>query len=151
MEEFLFSIKLVLGALGHRILEPLSPVGNAVRGFKEEVANNQPNSETYEFSFKGLKATGTQTDEGFVVFAGSDVSKNIQPSTPNSLKLMRKLLVDEKILCESNEELEFKNDYLFNSPSQAASVVAGSSRNGRDAWKNRDGNSIKDLEDLSIS
>ena len=41
----------------------------------------------------------------------------------------------------------FLSDYVFSSPSLAASVVMGRSANGRTEWKTIDNRSIKDIEE----
>ena len=42
------------------------------------------------------------------------------------------------------------SDQLFASPSAAACFVSGSSRNGRDVWKDGSDQSIKELEEASL-
>ena len=54
--------------------------------------------------------------------------------------IMRKILViNTKLNC-----YELKESYLLTSPSFAASLVAGNTRNGLDVWTNQEGFSLKD-------
>lgn len=46
-----------------------------------------------------------------------------------------------------NDQYEFTQDWEFTSPALAAAIVVGYSINGRTAWKNAKGESLKELED----
>jgi hypothetical protein len=54
--------------------------------------------------------------------------------------------VDEGVLLQKGNVYVFTKDHEFNSPSSAASAVAGGGTNGLRAWKYADGTSIKDRE-----
>ena len=41
-------------------------------------------------------------------------------------------------------------DYLFNNPSYAATFVLGKSSNGRTEWKDKDGVTLKEIEEKEI-
>ena len=45
-----------------------------------------------------------------------------------------------------NEYLEFKQDYIFNSPSMASSIVLGRNSNGWINWKNKEGKTLDELK-----
>lgn len=85
-------------------------------------------------------------DKQFLVFGGSRARLDHSRSYTGqrgSLKLKRQLR-SEKIVFKSdnNRWLTFKRPYLFNSPSQAASLILGNSTNGWDVWKDIDGNKL---------
>ena len=46
-----------------------------------------------------------------------------------------------------NSDFIFQSDYLFSSPSLAASIVMGRNANGRTEWKTIDNRTIKDFEE----
>jgi hypothetical protein len=50
-------------------------------------------------------------------------------------------------LVEQDGVYAFTKDVEFSSPSAAAAVVHGGSANGLTAWKDKNGKSLKDLED----
>ena len=58
----------------------------------------------------------------------------------------RQALIDKGII---DEALVFQQDYLFSSPSLSAGIVVGYSINGRIAWKNKKGVTLKELESES--
>ena len=145
MEEFLVAIKMILGTLGHRFMEPIprkysdSDTGSSLQ--KSEIRG-----ELLHFKYKNLKADGVLTDEGFIIYADSQITKEVQPSTPSFVQGMRDRLIAEKVLIDDGKCYLLKENILFNSPSQAASFTAGSSRNGRDCWKDKHNVSLKERE-----
>ncbi|WEG37125.1 DUF4357 domain-containing protein [Amygdalobacter nucleatus] len=55
--------------------------------------------------------------------------------------------------CKQNKEIidgVLTKNYLFNSPSYAASFVLGMTTNGRTDWKMEDGTTPKDLEERGM-
>jgi hypothetical protein len=51
------------------------------------------------------------------------------------------------VLVSLGEQLEFAQDYLFNSPSTAAGVVQGRSANERIEWKDNLGRTLKEFQE----
>jgi Domain of unknown function (DUF4357) len=49
---------------------------------------------------------------------------------------------------KEGEHLIFTQDYRFSSPSTAAGVLVGGASNGRRAWKNQSGQTLKKLQDM---
>jgi hypothetical protein len=101
---------------------------------------------------KDVRASGRRTDNGFVVFAGSEAVLEERPSTqkwPYAATLRSQLLADG-ILEKGSHKLVFKQDYEFSSPSAAASVIQGGQANGMQAWKDADGISLKDREEREL-
>ncbi|MFK0009275.1 DUF4357 domain-containing protein [Paenarthrobacter sp. NPDC090520] len=82
-----------------------------------------------------------------LVRAGSYGNANLRPSALASLHRKRQELVDVGIAANRGEQFVFLRDHLFPSPSGAGDVLVGGSINGRAAWKNSQGQSIKDLEE----
>lgn len=99
-------------------------------------------------SGKIIIASGSQMNDGFLVFQGSQASISETNSLQTGLKALRQSLLEKEILQRTEQNhLIFRKDYLFGSPSTAAGVVQGRSVNGRLAWKDANGQSIKDRED----
>ncbi|HSW87082.1 MAG TPA: GIY-YIG nuclease family protein [Rhabdochlamydiaceae bacterium] len=106
-----------------------------------------PDDRLFIKTSKGTSAVGTQTNDGFLVFAGSLASTYETPSISVALKALRQTLLDKNILNQTDpNHFIFTKDYLFGSPSTAAGIVQGRSANGRLDWKDARGNSIKDRE-----
>ena len=79
------------------------------------------------------------------VSKGSQVSKNLTKHFAGTqYETIRNDLVANEVI--SNDR--FTKDYLFDSPSQASSVILGSNSNGKREWKTSEGISISALDDF---
>ena len=132
MEEFINNANLLLSAVGHKVLEATAIPSKT---------NNDP--EIFVFEGKDYKATGTTTADGFVVFKNSILSKKANSSLTKSLLDKRNKLISENII---DSAFTFTKDYIFSSPSTAASIISGNSTNGKTAWRNSQGMTLKDYE-----
>jgi hypothetical protein len=103
---------------------------------------------------KGVTATGYDTPQGFVVKAGSfaagEEAPSLQSYFPN-LTRIRSDLVARGVLVSEGNKFRFTQDYTFNSPSQASSVVFANSSNGRVDWKDSSGRTLKQLQEAQAS
>jgi hypothetical protein len=59
---------------------------------------------------------------------------------------LRRNLISKGIVAQTNGSLRFTQDYTFDSPSTAAGVLLGRSVNGRIAWTDDAGHTLKDLQ-----
>lgn len=90
-----------------------------------------------------IQAFGRPTGNGkaFVVFAGSVArlretdNFSSQPPSLSKARRYRTFLVDEGVLEPCDGCLVFTQDFVFPSPSNAATVVLGNPSNGNDWWK----------------
>lgn len=144
MEEFIENVKVLLGALGFKVLEPLDKPDKS----KNDRSDKEQNKELklhLERTIKDvgkIEADGIRTSEGFVVLQGSHVSPIDDDTISTSLKEQRKKAnIESGIL---------KEDILFSSPSYAAMFVIGKSANGLTSWKTSDGRSLKDIENSEM-
>ncbi len=142
MEEFLVHLRLLLGALGHRLLEPLV-----------ELSAAKPKSAAMRFTcaMKDAVAHGMVTDDGFVVLKGSTALAQMNPSLGAYTPLKAALIGSKKLTPVSDDLLEFAEDILFTSASAAAATITGSATNGRVAWRNTDGRTLKELEEAQTT
>ena len=99
---------------------------------------------------KGLKSTGYEIPSGFVTKAGSQASKEEVPSIHKYLSAIRSNLMADGIFSDRGSHLHLREDFVFNSPSQAAGVMLGRSANGRDEWKNSEGLTLKTVQEAKI-
>ena len=86
----------------------------------------------------GADAKAKLTDKGFVVLRGSKVSLKIVPSMKQYARTMfdlRKELERSGVIANGI----FKQQYVFTSPSAAASLVQGRNSNGNTDWRTADG------------
>lgn len=113
----------------------------------EKPSQRAPQAKQFVIAAKGVKASGYETPQGFVVLNGSEVVTEEVPSIHAYLAEMRKSLLESGILKEENGRYRFTQDYLFNSPSTAAGVVLARSSNGRVEWQTKDGRSLKAVQE----
>lgn len=135
MEEFIENAKMLVNTLGHKVFEE-----------KREFKPKQKQETFFIKAARGADGQGEPTSDGFVVFKGSKAAGSMVTSmTPNFVNLRRKL-IDEGILISKGEFHEFSDDYIFSSPSTAATMVMGRNANGLTEWKQREGKTLKEFE-----
>ena len=98
-------------------------------------------------SGKGYEAHGSDTAQGFLVFEGSTATAEIGNSLSWGQRKLRDDLLRSDVLKADVAELRFTQDYLFSSPSTAASLIHGRSANGRIEWKDANGRTLKALQE----
>lgn len=145
MEEFIGNIRVLMGVLGHRFLEPIVSERdpNDAQTGKSLVSNNIE----LNLNYKKLKARALLTDEGVVVLKGSEALAQIKETLTPGYKKIKQELVDSGKMTESNGKLILQVDYLFNSPSAAAGILIGQASNGRVLWKDASGRTIAQIEE----
>lgn len=138
MEEFISYARLIIGALGYKVFEPLIAKMHPEETTTTTETEDEP---LLHFSNSKAEATGKRTSEGFVVMAGSHISLTMAKSAPDNAIRSR-----EKYASSITEEGVLTKDLLFTSPSAAAGFVGGSSLSGNVVWKTEDGKTLKQLE-----
>ena len=135
MEEFVDNVKILINALGYKVLDPVLQAGiDATTVDDKELFINIGNT----------AATGIVTSEGFVVLKGSSVNEK---TSAKSLSAGMKKLRD-KIFTEGKvENMVTTEDILFSSSSAAADFILGYSVSGPRTWKTKDGRTLKEIED----
>lgn len=144
MEEFIGHLRVLLGALGHRLLEPISSIASK----PSAVVTSE--GTVLRFSARDARASMQVVDDGFVVRQGSTAVAEHTPAIANYLHLKERLIAEGNLV-RKGEVYEFARDTLFSSSSAAAAVIAGSVRNGRDVWKDDSGRSLKEIEEASLA
>lgn len=151
MEEYIDHAKVLLGALGFPLMPVTPPTQNAplAEMTVPETIGDQ------DFHFKGVRndvdARGRLTDEGFLVYADSLGPKEARDSLNPNLKALRDSLFNAGTVVADGNKMRFVQDVMFTSPSAAAGIVCGGAKNGRKAWKNADGKTLRELEEAAVS
>ena len=133
MEEFIDNVRILINALGYKVLEP--------------TVHNDPNSTVdYEALFLNLgnaSGKGMLTTEGFVLFAGAVLNEKTSEKSlsKGAATLRKKHLASNKV-----KDFVTTEDILFSSSSAAADFVTGYSVSGPATWKNAAGVTLKELE-----
>jgi hypothetical protein len=99
---------------------------------------------------KDTKAEGTETSEGFVVYAGSIGRLEAVPSIHAYGAQMREALIEKGVFVVDGPHLRLTEDHVFPSPSTAAMVLLGRTSNGRVEWKSSDGTTLKRLQTADL-
>ena len=132
MDEYLENLRLLMGALGYRFLEP-----SISKIMKKEDNIFHLNSKKTDYDAKGMIV-----DDGFVVLKGSIISDGIADSfKTKGYNVLRERLISEGVI----KDRVFVKDQLFSSYSAASSVIEGHNSNGWLDWKDSKGNTINDL------
>ena len=130
MEEFVENVKVLMSALGYKVLVPAPQASD--------------NTVYLYCKGSGANAKGFVSSGGLTVLKGSVVSTHTVPSmevhAKNQYKL-RTAMEEESIIADG----VLMRDYEFTSPSAASTVVLGRSSNGTIDWKTADGVRLKDL------
>jgi hypothetical protein len=152
MEEFLIYIKLLIGILGHKLLEEVTSTKSIpiTTNTQSNVFNTTNANLELFFNAKNLKAYGLLTDEGLVVLDNSEASFIQTSKLQIGYRELRESLINDGTLKKVGEKLIFQKNQLFYSPSAAACVIAGTSRNGRDDWKDITGLSLNEIEKKNL-
>lgn len=147
MESFFEQIRMLLGVLGHRVLEPIASSREAQKESPAAPSQTDVTAGTMLFlRTKAVEARAMLTDEGIVVLAGSKAAPQVSDSLSLGYQKQRNQLLDRRVLIHDGDQLVFQEDHLFTSPSTAAAVVVGYMINGRDAWKSAKGISVGQME-----
>ena len=130
MEEFIDNVKILLNALGYKVLVPAPAAADDT---------------TYLYcKGSGASAKGFVSAGGFTVLSGSVISDHIVPSMETKGKSyfnLRNRLEQDGVIVDRT----FTRDYEFNAPSAASAVILGHTSNGNVDWKTDDGKKLKDL------
>ena len=128
------AIQTLFATLGYPILDPLA------------TDRQRQDRRALRCQGRGADARGAYTEDGLVVFEGSEARFDTAESVPDTVLRRRENLRGEGTLIEENDSLVFTEDHPFDSPSGAAGVVLGRSSNGWREWKDRKGRTLDELE-----
>ena len=135
MEEFLDNIKVLINALGYKVLEPLRQVS---------YSDNEQEENLLYLKAGATDAVGAVTAEGFVVLAGARINeKTSEKSLSKGIVKLRKKHFDAGHV---STDLKTTEDILFSSSSAAADFVTGYSVSGPATWKDKNGKTLKEIE-----
>ena len=126
-----------------RILKLLPVMGTSLLSAPE--ANEKAADDRLICKIKGLLAYGNRTDNGFIVYKGSQAVLEDRPSSVRG-RVRRKLLLDRGILEGQDDCLIFTRDHEFTSPSLAAAAIRGGASNGLTCWRTKSGKKLKEVE-----
>lgn len=139
MEVFLEKMLQVLPVLGiEAFVQSTSP------------AESEVEREMLTCKMKNISASGYLTPNGIVVLAGSSAVLKERSSAKKwpSVMVQRNELIEKGDLVLNGDKYDFVEDTEFSSPSSAAAVIHGGSANGLTAWVDKNGKSLKELQNV---
>ena len=112
MEEFIDNVRVLINALGYKVLEPTV----------QNTSSSTQDDEILYLSTGAAKATGIVTTEGFVLLAGSVVNEKVSEKSlsKGAIALRKKHFNSGKV-----KDLTTTEDILFSSSSAAADFITG--------------------------
>lgn len=136
VEAHLDDLRLLLPVTGLDVFEP-SPA---------------PGPGSFAIQHGATHGAGYPVADGFLVKAGERVRDTTVPSASPATIALRSELIDAGLLKNQPDgSYLLTADHVFSSPSAAANVITGANVNGRDAWRNGAGESLKEVEEMSIA
>lgn len=128
MEAFLDQIQLILPVLGLGFTQPKVVVSRSP---------GPATDPTLAFSAAGAAGRAREVGEAFVLLRGATCRKQGVPSWTSFKALRDRLVAEGRLVPHPTDPANFETveDIPFQSPSAAASVIAGRNTNGREAWR----------------
>ncbi len=105
---------------------------------------NPKNEHLFYITEKGIHSKGIYNSDGLTVLKGSTIAKDSAPRLVKNKKELRANLI-KNYTKEVNGVLTLTSDINFKSPSGASVFCLGSSTNGWNFWKDKDGKTLGEL------
>lgn len=142
-------VNFIVDAQGNRIaaVVPID-IYDDLMTLQKALSSAKPgDKEAYHFLVKDAQAKGYPVGKpqkpGFLVLKGSVATLEQAGSLRTPVIELRQSLLAKGVLVKMPDGYVFTEDHLFNSPSLAASLIAGNNRSGLDAWSNDAGFTLK--------
>jgi len=139
MDTYFDNMKILLPTMGFDLFKP---------ALKEQIQSLTEQGEKVFLAVGDIKAQAKLAPSGLLVLRGSSMKAAAAPALAATYLKIRNDLIEKGYVRSTAKDLEFIQDYEFSSPSQAGSVILGYSVNGRIFWKDKDGLTLKDIEDV---
>ncbi|MEV6637759.1 GIY-YIG nuclease family protein [Actinoplanes sp. NPDC051470] len=136
MDAYLNEMLVLLPVLGLSVFE--APAAQTFGADRTSTGGSTTSARKYELQAGAAQAVGYDGPSGFLVTKGASGPTAQKVMSP-SYSTLRARLVETKVLQPQGENYILGEDYLFGSPSAAASVIAGRSLSGNVSWKDEQG------------
>jgi hypothetical protein len=141
MDTYFDNMKILLPTLGFDFFKP------SLNDQKQSITEKD---EKLYLEVGEIKSVGKLTENGMLVLKDSLMKSTPTPALAPTYLKIRQDLVEKGYVQKTDKGMQFMQDYEFSSPSQAGAVILGYSVNGRVAWKNGKGKSLKEMEDEKV-
>ncbi|MCR4745902.1 MAG: GIY-YIG nuclease family protein, partial [Lachnospiraceae bacterium] len=120
MDEFIDNIRVLINALGYKVLEPMQKLNSTDN--KEKTEKDIKDEKILFYKTSSVNASCAMTSEGFVLLAGSKINANIESSLPKGIIKRRKNYTDAGYI---DKNMKTNRDILFSSSTAALEFVTG--------------------------
>lgn len=144
MEGFLENALMLMPLLGVDVFDK-TPASDAV------VAEGQPLLPRLFLKTLLTDAQGQDDPRGFLVFEGGLARREARLMGGGYERLRQRLIDDGLLVPDGTEQLRLTRSFVFDSPSAAASVLSGGSKNGRTEWRNAAGRTLKQIQEATAA
>lgn len=111
----------------------------------------EKNKELFYIKGPYAEGKGYESSKGFVVLkGGAKAKKEIAPASVGILQKKFDYFISEGLFIEEGFSYILTQDYVFSSPSLAATQLLARNANGRIEWKTKDGKTLKDVQEANI-
>lgn len=142
MNEFLDNIDLLISAIGNPIIKSV------------DIKWDKTDKNLYFLKTKGCIANWYYSEEWFIIKTWSEWPLELQNGVIKSKWFAfrnRPILLDKNIISNQWTKIVFNQDFIFDSPSSAASFIWWASLNWWKSWKNKDGKTLDEIERKSLN
>lgn len=148
MQYFLEQMEIILPLVGFMCFKPNTINKEESNELIESIKNNK--EKVYYISREDIEAKSVETEKGFIVLKGSTCRKGNVPSLKRGRVDVKNKLIEADILKEKGDIYVFTEDTIFNSPSEAASLILGAQTSGPQTWKDKDGRTYLENTDIEM-
>lgn len=158
MENYLETALVLLPLLGVTVFDvvaarPTTDVPATADAARSDATGTAPDAHSVAYFLRAplTDASGQDESRGFLVRQGALGRSETKTMDPG-YELKRTRLQIEGVLVPHNaDQFILTRDYLFDSPSQAASVLTGGSKNGRRSWQDATGRTLKENQEAEAA
>lgn len=139
LEDSFETISTLVSTLGVPVFQPIR-TSQVDKGSTDEDVDD-----IFLIQGRGSQGTGAFTNDGFVIFSGSQLSNTLSPTIMKRNPKLRDRYLTEDMLEKHNDYILLKEDVICGSPSTAAALIVGHACNGWKHWKNNKGQTLDEI------
>ncbi|MCO1581805.1 GIY-YIG nuclease family protein [Crossiella sp. SN42] len=141
MEAYLANMLVILPIVGVHAFEVPTVTGEVGGTGTPDAAETRTR---YFLKTQLTTAEGIEDPRGFTVFEGALGRFETKTMTAGYHALREKLLTEGVLAAHGADQIRLTRTYAFDSPSSAASVLSGGSKNGRIEWRDAQGRTLRE-------
>ncbi|MFT5876134.1 MAG: hypothetical protein ACI8WT_005138 [Clostridium sp.] len=142
MNYFLEQMKIILPTVGFTCFKPNTM--NIQESNDLEILINNDKKNVYYINRNEIRARLVTTEKGFIILKESTCKKTNNKSIKQGIINLKQKLLESGTLTDNGELYVFNKNTIFNSTSEAASVILGAQTSGPQTWRDSNGNTYLD-------